>query len=368
MSLIVEALKKLKNRNSSDEKQSLETLPPGINPDEKTQKFSFSRKFIFISLLGIAILGAFAILGFVYFINNNYGKLPVVNKQNKQMIVNHNVDNINKRELKQDIRQQDIKPIKNKKNQNVEEKQELKEITEEIQVAKEKTPEDIQKPKEKEVLFKETKEGKEPPIIKISNTDRVNSSEKSKANPLQQLQLRYEDFNKLVLLADYYLDKGDLIEALNLYEKAFSLKKDNYVLDKLMYIYIQTGQTNRITKFIDYIRQNQNLAKNIAVKLIKTGYLEFANDFIRNNILNIADKNLLMGMLYETKGNINKSLTFYKKAFSFNKKPIYVYAYGRVLEIKGNYNEALKIYKKAKRNNDKFYKLIQERVKFLEGL
>jgi len=360
MSLIVEALKKLKNKKSLNKEQSLETLPPGIETEEKTQKHSFSRKFILIILLGITTLGALAVLGLAYFINNYYSKLPVVNKQNKQ-------------EPKQIVKKQNIKPIEDKKTQNVEKK--LKEPNEKIQVAKQKPSENTQNVKKqniKPIKDKKTQDVeeklKEPPVIKISNTKEVNSIKKPKTNPVQQQQAKSENFNKLVLLADYYLDKGNLIEALNLYEKAFSLKKDNYVLEKLMYIYIQTGQTNKIDKFINYIKQNQNLVKNIAIKLIKTGYLEFANDFIRNNILNIADKNLLMGTVYETKGDINKALTFYKKAFVFNKKPIYVYAYGRVLEIKGNYKEALKIYKMAKKNNDEFYKLIQERIKFLEGL
>jgi tetratricopeptide (TPR) repeat protein len=170
------------------------------------------------------------------------------------------------------------------------------------------------------------------------------------------------------MLADYYFEKGDFIEALNLYKKAYSIKKDSYVLEKILSIYIYTGQPQKVSKFNKDIKENPILAKSIAIKLLKTKNLNIAEKFIKDNILNIADKNLLMGMLYELKRDIDTALTFYEQAFIFNKKPVYAYSYGRVLEIKGFYRKAIEVYKRAKYDDSKFYKLIKERIKFLEGL
>ncbi len=378
MSLIVETLKKLRKRENKPNENNIEVLPPGIGAEKKEEKFKISRKVVLFSLLGISFVGAFVMLGFAYYINSMYGKITIVSnssnitKLSKAQLTNNNYPEktANNKEIP---KPEEISQNTNKEQYDTQEHNVAKNETTSIEEKIEKHPQKLQEKITNNQL-------KEPPSIEITKKEAFHKLERNKELNVEKKEVgvnirqptnnthKIENINKLILLADYYLDKGELLEAQKLYEKAFKLKKDNYVLEKLAFIYIQTGQIEKLNKLSEFIKNNQNLSKKISIKLIKLGYLDFAKNFIRINILNIADRNLLIGMLYEKSGNIDNALIAYEEAFKFNKQPIYAYSYGRILEIKGEYKKALEVYKKAKNNNDKFYKIIKERIKFLEGL
>ncbi len=342
MSLITEALKKLKNKKSS---QGETQLPPQL--ESSIKKDSGARK-RFYFLLGSFILSGVSLV-VAYYIYETY-----YNVEFENVVYPHP----HKSHIQQPPKL--AKTSKPKVEVPIQPKQE-KEHTQREHVKKQKEAKITQTPKATPLKQSQNTAVKAPPKIPIENGKNISVPTTPKPEPNTQTFLSY------IALAEYYVDKGDLENAIKYYANAVRLKKDPEVIKNLLVLYIQIGQLNKLERFYYYIKRYRNISDAVIFSLAKAGYIQ--------QIKKIADiipkpylKNFYYGVYYEKLADLDTTLKYYQKAYSLNQSDIYIgYSYARILEAKLLYRKALRIYQSLpKVQNSSLYPIIKGRVKLLK--
>ncbi len=201
------------------------------------------------------------------------------------------------------------------------------------------------------------------PIPEITNKNT------EKHSPFEN-NLEFE-FNSFVSIAESYLKEKDIQNSIQWYEKAYRLKKDEYVLNQLLNLYLQVNSWETLNSIISKL-ENEKIIYSFLTQLVNNNQIQLADKIISQKIK--FDKNgylfYLNGIILETKGNTEKAELSYRIAYQKNKAdPYLVYSYGRILEINKKYEDALNIYLQAEKldidNNLK--SIITERISILRG-
>ncbi len=161
-------------------------------------------------------------------------------------------------------------------------------------------------------------------------------------------------FLSLVSLAEQSYSNGNLQESLKYYQQAYNIKKDEDILQNIIFLYIQTNQYQKALENISQI-QSTDLLYEIILKLIENQQLKLAKQLLFRYIPydTNGDFLYLAGYLYELNQDYQKALKFYRKAYFKNPKDQYfMYAYGRLLEINNETLQAQKIFNKLRNMPD----------------
>ena len=178
-------------------------------------------------------------------------------------------------------------------------------------------------------------------------------------------------FNSFVSMAETSYREGDLENSLKWYKNAYSIKKDSYVLNQILNIYIQKNNWATVNSLISDVK-SEDLIYSFLVQLIDKNQTQLAEQILDEKI--DTDKNgylvYLKGLILENKGNTLQAEEFYKKAYDKNRlDPYFAYSYGRILEINKKYSKALKVYLQTKNLNldNNLKSIIENRISILRG-
>ncbi len=190
--------------------------------------------------------------------------------------------------------------------------------------------------------------------------------EKSKSP--QNLDL---EFNSFVSMADNFYNEKDFENSIKWYQKAFQIKKDNYVLNRLLILNYQQKNWEDINALLPELKDEQTIY-SFLLNLINDNQITFAKEIL-NKKINL-DKNgylfYLNGMIFENEGDLLQAENSYKKAFEKNSTDPYLsYSYGRILEINKKYSQALNIYLQTEKLDldNQLKTIIQQRISILRG-
>ncbi len=337
MSLIVDALKKL-NRDKDKNSQ----IPPSLKEDKGKSKS------LLPYLIGLFVVVSLFAGGFVYYIYN-------INKDN--VIYEHpkitQAYKIPQKNIKKQTQNLQINKTLEKNNQKIN-----------SNIVKNKNN---KREKSKNIKISKKENIKTPPPIKANSL----KSQKNTNTKIPPPKIFTEqDYVNLLNQANLYLEQGNYLKVIKIYEKIVRYKNDNDILNNLLVLYVKTGQENKILNYTNKI--NENILLNITLELINYGKIEKAK-FILDKISKKGINGYLSyAILYEKSGYLDKAMKYYKLAYNENpENPLYGYYYARALEMNKKYKKAYFIYNnilKSKVENKNLKNIIKNRIKILSTL
>ena len=361
MSLILETLKKLRREKKEDK----EYLPPNLKKQGKENRHSFSKnnKKIFV-LTGLLLITGILILTLIQYLNLKLSENTNMIAYNYKNPLNITGDQkVSKTELKPMIKEK-ATTVRSQNNQKME---------------KNETGSKIEKLNKKELEKKEQ--------VNLKKSKLANKVQKNKITELpppalsgmehkrnKEKQMSKGEIWRHINLANEYVKSGELEKAIKEYYLVIKYKKDEKIINNLIYLLIKTNKIKDLDKLI----KKYNLFKNrkvfikTVILLLNARKFNFAMKIIKLYGHHI-EKYIylyLKGLYYEKIGNIDKAIEFYKMAYEKNPlDDLIAYSYGRLLDIKGNFDKALSIYKRLYKNtkNIKLKNIVEDRINKLEA-
>ncbi len=196
----------------------------------------------------------------------------------------------------------------------------------------------------------------------------ISETQKEKRQSPKNLDL---EFNSFVSMADNFYNEKDFENSIKWYQKAFQIKKDSYVLNKLLILNYQQKNWANIDALLPELKDEQTIY-SFLLNLINDNQITFAKEILDKKIN--LDKNgylfYLNGMIFENQGDLLQAENSYKKAFEKNSTdPYLAYSYGRILEINKKYSQALNVYLQTEKLDldNQLKTIIQQRISILRG-
>ncbi len=179
------------------------------------------------------------------------------------------------------------------------------------------------------------------------------------------------EFNSFVSMADNFYNKNDFENSIKWYQKAYQIKKDEYVLNRLLILNYHQNNSKAVDSLISEIKDEQ-VVYSFLLNLINDDQIQLAKEIL-NKKINL-DKNgyllYLNGMILENQGDTKEAEKFYKFAYKKNNAdPYLAYSYGRILEINKKFNQALNVYIQTQNLNlnNELKNIVKERISILRG-
>ncbi len=186
------------------------------------------------------------------------------------------------------------------------------------------------------------------PQVEISSKKTEKNYQKIKNTEPDNTQLNSK-FLSLVWLAESAYKQGNLEESLEYYQKAYSIKKDQDILENIILLKVSSGQLESVIRDIENLSSQKRY--NVVLQIIEEGNLDTAQKLLLKFIPYDKDGDMfyLLGYLYELKENYQKALEFYRKAyFKSPQDQYFMYAYARLLEVNGDVDQAQIIFNRLK--------------------
>jgi len=193
------------------------------------------------------------------------------------------------------------------------------------------------------------------------------SKETKLVQPAKKIVSKYL-VSQMISKANRAYKNGDAMQAMMYYEMLLSAgAKSEKIKNNLCYLYGKNGAWIQAKDIINKQRYQSKLLyayANGAARTLQPNFYKNLKEYI------VLDKSghlaLLAGYYFEQKHQMQKALTFYKRAYEKNKNDIYnSYAYARYLDIIGKQQEAITLYKKLyvqTKEGSNIYKAVKLRL------
>ncbi|RMA97534.1 tetratricopeptide repeat protein [Hydrogenothermus marinus] len=370
MSLIIEALKKLKRKDKANNENTV--LPPNLKKEDNRIFLQKYKNLLILTGL-VVITGIFALLGLEFLksetkqtylsnANNTYQKYKTLgindNSKNNTNIQNNiktkEVNNTLEMEKKEDLQQnKSLKTTEKEDNVKIENKQSSISNNKKLSVKPPISPNNKN-------------------INKISNQDLIKSFQ-SVPPPIVKKERTESELWEHIYLADSYIRNNQIEKAIKEYEFVLNNRFYDKVASNLVYLLIVNGDIEKLQQAISKykIYEKPKIFTKTVALLLKFQKFSTAEEIL-NKYCQKNQKYLclyLKGLFYEKTGHLKDALTYYEKAYKMRPNDsLIAYSYARILDIKGNYEKAVNIYKEilSLDISDNLRKIVKNRINVLK--
>ncbi len=181
------------------------------------------------------------------------------------------------------------------------------------------------------------------------------------------------DTNSLLLEADLEFRKGNIGRSIRLYEKVIELQPSEIAVNNLLILYAKTRRYESAQRLLETHFSDRALYGYL-IELANQGELETATALAERFINRDGGGfiNFALGYILELRGDEDRAINHYRKAFELNPSNWYFgFNYARLLEKAGRDMDAYRVYKRLnnlKVEDPKVREFIVRKVAYMERL